>query len=89
VVGSKPGRAHQLDQLARDALVRGLDDQEPEVRFWSIYALASPENAWVLPKLESMLGDRALVPGWWTVGQEVGWAIRWIRREGDVDPRTL
>jgi len=88
-IRGRPGRAHELDQRAREALLRGLDDQEPEVRFWSIYALASPENAWVLPKLESMLGDRALVPGWWTVGQEAGWAIRWIRREEDVDPRTL
>ena len=75
--------------LARDALVRGLDDPDPEVRLWSIFALASPENEWLLPKLESMVGDRALVPGMSTVGQEARWAIRWIRREEDVDPEEL
>jgi HEAT repeat protein len=91
VARGKAGRVRQNDarSLARDALLRGLDDPEPEVRFWSIFALASPENEWLLPKLESMVGDRALVPGWWTVGREAGWAIRWMRREGDVDPRSL
>jgi len=51
--------------------------------------LANPENAWVLPKLESMTGDPALVPGMHTVGQEARWAIRWIRREEDIDPDEL
>jgi hypothetical protein len=80
------------DALAREAFLRGLDDPEPEVRFWSIFALAKPDNDWLIPKLESMTGDPAPLPGMWTVGQEARWAIRWIRREGDmlerVDPRS-
>ena len=87
----KAGRAQQRDAraLARDALVWGLDDAEAEVRLWSIFALASPENEWLLPKLESMVEDRALVPGMYTVGQEARWAIRRIRREEDIDPEEL
>ena len=72
------------------AFVRGLDDPAPEVRLWSIYALAHPENVWLLSKLETMVNDQATVPGMWTVRQEALWAIRWIRQtDPDCDPRTL
>jgi len=83
------GKMRRRDALARVAFVRGLEAPEPEVRFWSIFALASPWNEWVIPKLESMTSDDAGIPGMWTVGQEARWAIRWIRGQGDLDPRSL
>jgi hypothetical protein len=83
------GKMLRRDARARVAFVRGLEAPEPEVRFWSIFALASPWNEWVIPKLESMTGDDAGIPGMWTVGQEARWAIRWIRGQGDLDPRSL
>jgi len=83
------GKMRRRDALARVAFVRGLEAPEPEVRFWSIFALASPWNEWVIPKLESMTSDDAGIPGMWTVGQEARWAIRWIRGQDDLDPRSL
>ena len=65
----KPGRVRRRDALARDAFLRGLDDPEPEVRLWSIFAPASPANGWLIPKLESMSCDEAAVLGMWTVGK--------------------
>jgi hypothetical protein len=76
------------DLVARFAFERGLDDPAPEVRFWSIFALARPGNDWLIPKLETMAKDKAMIPGMWTVGQEASWAMHWIRGE-DVDPKSL
>jgi hypothetical protein len=59
------------------------------VRLWSIFALANPENEWLVSRLESMTSDPALVPGMYTVGQEARWAIRRIRGDPDVDPEDL
>jgi HEAT repeat protein len=53
--------ARRRHERARAAL----DDPEPEVRFWSIYALASPENVDLLPLLERLVGDQ---PGSLDVG---------------------
>jgi HEAT repeat protein len=85
---ARPGRMRRRDAVARTAFLSGLADPEPEVRFWSIFALAQFGNDWVIPKLESMTTDEAPVPGMWTVGQEARWAIRWIRGEADLDPRS-
>lgn len=84
-------RRHHLRYVrALLALVRGLDDPSPEVRLWSIYALADPENEWLIPKLTAMTTDKAHVPGMWTVRQEALWAISWISAQDlDCDPRTL
>jgi len=61
----------------------------PEVRLWSIFALANPGNEWLVAKLETMTSDPALVPGMYTVGQEARWAIRWIRGDAHIDPEEL
>ncbi len=67
-----------------------LDDSEPEVRFWSIFALAAPENVDLLRRLKRLTRDSTPVPGWWTVGQEARWAMNWIRgKDLDVDPSEL
>ena len=83
-------RVQQRHDRARLALVAALDDRDPEVRFWSIFALASPENADLLPRLERLAGDPARPPGWWTVGQEARWAMNQIRkRDAHLDPEDL
>jgi HEAT repeat protein len=83
--------SHRRHARLVSALVRGLDDPSPEVRFWSIYALARPEHTWLLPKLELMAAtDTASCPGMWTLRQEALWAIRWITlTDLHCDPRTL
>jgi hypothetical protein len=83
-------RARARHERAHGALVAGLDDPEPEVRFWSIFALASPENVDLLPRLKRLARDRARLPGWWTVGQEARWAMNWILgRDLDLEPSDL
>ena len=83
-------RAQQRHKRARAALVAALEDPEPEVRLWSIFALASPENADLLPRLEKLASDAALVAGYWTVGQEARWAMnRILKRNLDLDPSDL
>ena len=85
----RPGQRRHV-RLIR-SLVRGLDDAAPEVRFWSIYALAQPQHTWLLPKLEVMAAtDKGECPGMWSLRQEALWAIIWISRADlDCDPRTL
>lgn len=88
-----PGQAgivRRRDVLARSAFLRGLEDPEPEVRFWSVFALARPGRKSIIHKLEGMTNDPALVQGMWTVGQEARWAINWILgRDVDRDPASL
>jgi HEAT repeat protein len=60
-------------------LLQLLDDAEPELRFWSIFAIASIGDEREVPALERLLDDRALVKGWWSVRREARWAIDRIR----------
>jgi hypothetical protein len=88
VFNDQARRKRRRDWVARAAFQRGLDDPSPVVRFWSIFALARRGNGWAIPKLETMRKDLSFIPGMWTVGQEAGWAIHWIRGQ-EVDPHTL
>ncbi|RKH15003.1 HEAT repeat domain-containing protein [Corallococcus sp. CA041A] len=61
-----------------DLLVRGLDDPEPAIRFWSIYALAGHKDPRIRPKLQAIAeNDTATVPGMWSLRQEALWALDW------------
>lgn len=67
----------------RAALIAALADASAEVRFWAAFALGAigdgsdPE---VIRSLEQLAGtDNALVPGWWSVGQEAGAALDRIK----------
>jgi len=75
---SSQGPLRRRDVVGRFALLRGLGDPAPEVRFWSIFALAQRGNDWVVPQLETMRDDDAVIPRMWTVGQEAQWAINRI-----------
>ncbi|QRN97604.1 HEAT repeat domain-containing protein [Archangium violaceum] len=73
-----------------DSLMRGLDDPAPEVRFWSIYALACQNDARILPRLRVIAAtDTASCRGMWTLRQEALWAIHRLESDHDYDPRTL
>jgi hypothetical protein len=75
-----------------DALVRGLEDPAPEVRFWSIYALVGVNEPRILPRLHHIAAtDTASCPGMWTLRQEALWAIKWFEEGVDVqeDIRSL
>jgi len=68
----------------RTAVVTSLTDPEPEVRFWSAFAAGALELHESRPRLERLLADKALVEGWWTVGQEAEWALRCL--DGEEHP---
>jgi HEAT repeat protein len=68
-----------------------LQDSNPEIRFWACFAVSQVGDEREIRALEQLTADRALIPGWWSVGREARWAIDWIRaraRGGDaVDPQ--
>lgn len=73
-----------------DSLVRGLDDPEAEIRFWSIYALAGHKDPRIRPKLQAIAeNDTATVPGMWSLRQEALWALKSGMDRVLCDPRTL
>ena len=76
-------------QCIVESLMRGLEDPEPEVRFWSIYALACLKEARMRPQLQHIAAhDTAHCPGMWSLRQEALWALG--RLEGrELEPRTL
>jgi HEAT repeat protein len=68
----------------RTTIVSSLGDPEPVVRFWSAFAAGVLDLQESRPRLERLLGDEASVEGWWTVGEEAGWALRCL--DGEDDP---
>jgi HEAT repeat protein len=69
----------------RGAVLLGLRDAEPEVRFWSAFAAGVLELLESRPYLERLAAtDRTPVKGWWTVAEEAEWAMRVL--DGDPDP---
>jgi uncharacterized protein (UPF0147 family) len=62
------------------ACIRALENRDAEVRLWAVSTLGSAAEdrpscrVQVLPILERMLADDAVVPGWWAVRREAqGW----------------
>jgi HEAT repeat protein len=87
--GSDPARD---EQAARDEAGRllqaALADADPEVRFWSAFALGSLAYAPALPALRELAArDRAHLDGWWTVGEEASDAVD--RIEGREPPERI
>ena len=68
----------------RTTIVSCLRDPEPEVRFWSAFAAGVLELQESRAQLERLRGDDASIEGWWTVGEEAGWALRCL--DGEEDP---
>ena len=69
-------RGKPLYRPAVDALLAGLNDPSPQVRFWSVFALWQIRAREALPELERLAAtDQAMCPGWWTVAEEASDAI--------------
>jgi len=61
------------------AILRGLDDQSVEVRFWACYAAGTLRVEAALPKLQKLANiDSEVCPNWWRVSEEATDAIEWI-----------
>jgi HEAT repeat protein len=74
------------NQDAFEALILGLQDASPEVRFWSAFALSSVANPQALAALGAVAAqDTAVVPGWWSVADECRLAINRIRLAAGED----
>jgi HEAT repeat protein len=60
------------DPRAIPVLLFALEDESPELRFWAVFALGrfGKTDDRVAPGLQSVLTDRGVAPGWWSVGQE-------------------
>ncbi len=69
----------------RMAIVGGLRQPEPEIRFWSAFAagvLGLQESRRDLERLQRT--DHECVEGWWSVAEEADWALRLL--DGEEDP---
>jgi uncharacterized protein (UPF0147 family) len=64
-----------LRVAAETLLVDVLNDPQPEVRFWSVFGLGTLRTAAAMPVLRRLTSDTALLPQWWTVGEEAVDAI--------------
>ena len=73
----------RLPAVARRAILAGLKDRQPEVRFWSIFAGSFLRLSEVESDLKRLTRDHTKIPGWWTVSTEARWAL--LRLEGKID----
>jgi HEAT repeat protein len=61
------------------ALLHGLRDATPEVRFWSAFALGNLGDEAAIPALERLAArDEESVPGWWSIRKEANDSIKQI-----------
>jgi HEAT repeat protein len=68
---------HEHDVLG--ALLHGLRDSAPEVRFWSAFALGNLGDEAAIPALELLAArDEESVPGWWSIRKEANDSIKQI-----------
>jgi len=75
-----PPPSHSLRKKAGDAILHGLTDSSPVVRFWSCYAAGTIKLKEALPILTDLKSnDKAACPGWWYISEEAEDAIEWIQ----------
>lgn len=68
----------------RTAILGGLRDPAPEVRFWSAFAAGVLELHETRPYLVHLADtDGAEIEGWWTVAEEAEWSLRVLNGEED------
>lgn len=78
------GRRRQFKRATR-ALIGGLRDESPEIRFWCAYALGVMRAKAALEELRRVAAtDTAMCPRWWRVADEAADAITSI--EGGSPP---
>lgn len=71
------------------ALVAGLSDSAPEVRFWSAFALGQMRAKSAASELRRVAeNDEGYCPGWWRVADEASDALAYVEgRDEDVPQR--
>jgi hypothetical protein len=92
-------RRTRLHRRCRDAALKGLNEQNIEVKFWSMYALMSLANCWqrgpgndtlrtAVPTLRNIAAaDHRLAPGyWWPMSAEAEDAIHCLESGCWPDP---
>jgi len=76
--------------LVLPALLHGLNDPSPEVRFWTCFALGNMRAKQALPQLERVAAeDDAVCPTWWLVKEEAEDAICHILNRPTPSRRRL
>jgi HEAT repeat protein len=73
----------RLPAIARRAIVAGLRDPAPEVRFWSVFAASFLPLTEVEADLKRLRRDHTEIRGWWPVSTEARWAL--LRFAGKID----
>lgn len=68
----RPNKYCRRDREVEQEMLRGLDDPEPEIRFWSIFALGEMCCRAALPRLRELAHDPhpRSISGLWTVAEE-------------------
>jgi len=82
-----PGKSRlRRFRIAENALINGLSDPSPTVRFWCCFALGGLRSKRAIePLLRLKRFDRALYPGWWYVREEASDALDSIQRRLSPD----
>ena len=79
----------RLRRVAVTRLSRLLRDPAVQVRFWSVFALGQLGGRQARAAVRPLLADTALLPGWWTVGEEASDALLQIDGQHPPDrPRA-
>ncbi|MBI5674312.1 MAG: HEAT repeat domain-containing protein [Nitrospirae bacterium] len=74
-----PPANHSLRKKAVAAIIQGLTDSSPVVRFWSCYAAGTIKLKEALAILTELnIKDKTPCPGWWYISEEAEDAIEWI-----------
>lgn len=80
-------RDSEAYRAAVDALIAGLEDPSPEVRYCAVNALGTTQDRALIPVIARMLDDHTPVPGWLgTVADEAARALDWINPSTPTDP---
>lgn len=69
-----------LTQRCVDTVLNCLDDPEPEVRFWALYAVGVLPLRAALAKVRTMVSDPGVVPDMWSVGLEAQDVVQALTR---------
>ena len=78
-LGHLADRLGDQERDALGALLHGLRDSAPEVRFWSAFALGNLGDEAAIPALERLADrDEESVPGWWSIRKEANDSIKQI-----------
>jgi HEAT repeat protein len=89
-LGHLADRLGEREPDALAALLHGLCDSSPEVRFWCAFALGNLGDEAAIPALERLAErDEESVPGWWSIRKEANDSIKQIllakRNRANVD----